>query len=142
VAQIGIILKGLDGVVEVVGGLLLLAVTPVTVDGMVVRATQHELSEDPNDVLAGRLLGYTHGLTGSPVTFAARYLLVHGVVKIVLVAAQPSVGVPRDDRLPGHLALGVFDALMVWLTSREWRRNSADRASGIRNQRPPAACPR
>ena len=52
-----------------------------------VRLTQHELSEDPHDVIANRILGYTHGLTGSAVTFAALYLLVHGIVKIVLVAA-------------------------------------------------------
>jgi uncharacterized membrane protein len=32
-------------------------------------------------------LGLAHGLNGSAVTFAALYLLVHGIVKIVLVAA-------------------------------------------------------
>lgn len=85
--EIGIILKGLDGVLEVIGGLLLLAVTPATIDRMTVRLTQHELSEDPNDFIASHLLRYTHGLTGSAVTFAAAYLLAHGIVKIVLVAA-------------------------------------------------------
>jgi uncharacterized membrane protein len=38
-------------------------------------------------------------------------------------------------------ALTVFDALMVWLTWREWRRHTADRAVGIRDQPPPAARP-
>jgi len=87
VFEIGVILKGLDGVLEAVGGLLLLAVPPATIDRVLVRLTQHELSEDPHDVIASRILGYTHGLTGSAVTFAAVYLLVHGIVKIVLVAA-------------------------------------------------------
>ena len=85
--EIGIILKGLDGALEAVGGLLLLAVTPATIDRVMVRLTQHELSEDPRDFIARHLLRYSHGLTGSAVTFAAVYLLAHGIVKIVLVAA-------------------------------------------------------
>jgi len=44
VFEIGIILKGLDGVLETIGGLLLLAVTPATINDVVSRLTQHELS--------------------------------------------------------------------------------------------------
>jgi uncharacterized membrane protein len=57
VFEIGVILKGLDGVLEAVGGLLLLAVTPATMDRKMVRLTQHELSEDPHDVIARRPAG-------------------------------------------------------------------------------------
>jgi hypothetical protein len=42
-----IILKGLDGVLEVLGGLLLLVVSPATIDRVVTSLTQHELSEAP-----------------------------------------------------------------------------------------------
>jgi len=70
-----------------IGGLLLLAVTPATINQLAAALTQHELSEDPHDFIAGHLLGYAHGLTGSAVTFAAVYLLLHGITKIVLVAA-------------------------------------------------------
>ena len=146
--EIGIILKGLDGVLEAIGGLLLLAVTPATIDRLVARLTQHELSEDPNDFIASHLLRYAHGLTGSAVTFAAVYLLVHGIVKIVLVAAllrnqawaYPwmigfllvfiAYQVYRLALSPtfGLTALTIFDALIVWLTWREWRRQTAERA--------------
>ena len=85
--QIGIILKGLDGVLEVIGGLLLLVVSPATIDRVVTGLTQHELSEDPHDFLATHLLKTAHGLTGSAVLFGAAYLLSHGAVKIILVAA-------------------------------------------------------
>lgn len=85
--EIGIILKGLDGVLETLGGLLLFAVTPTTIDRLVARLTQHELSEDPNDFIARHLLRYAHNLTGSAVAFAAVYLLIHGIIKIVLVVA-------------------------------------------------------
>src|SRR4029453_12168667 len=85
--EVGIILKGLDGVLEVIGGLLLLVVSPATIDRVVTGLTQHELSEDPHDFLATHLLRTAHGLTGSAVLFGAVYLLAHGVVKVVLVAA-------------------------------------------------------
>lgn len=149
--EIGIILKGLDGVLEVIGGLLLLAVTPATIDRMTVRLTQHELSEDPNDFIASHMLRYTHGLTGSAVTFAAVYLLAHGIVKIVLVAALLRNQAWAYPWMIGFLllfigyqvyrlalsptfwltALTVFDALIVWLTWREWHRQTADRAVGV-----------
>jgi uncharacterized membrane protein len=82
--EVGIILKGLDGVLEVIGGLLLLVVSPATIDRVVTGLTQHELSEDPHDFLATHLLKTAHGLTGSAVLFAAVYLLAHGVVKVIL----------------------------------------------------------
>ncbi|NMM24347.1 MAG: DUF2127 domain-containing protein [Phycicoccus sp.] len=82
VFEIGIILKGLDGVLETVGGLLLLALTPATINNVLSGLTQNELFEDPHDFIASHLLGYAHGLTGTAVTFAAVYLLVHGITKI------------------------------------------------------------
>jgi Predicted membrane protein (DUF2127) len=85
--QVGILLKGLDGLLEVLGGLLLLVVCPATIDRVVTSLTQHELAEDPHDVLATRLLRTAHGLTGAAVLVAAVYLLGHGMVKVVLVAA-------------------------------------------------------
>lgn len=143
--EVGIILKGVDGVLETIGGLLLLALTPATINTIVSGLTQHELSEDPDDFIARHLLGYAHGLTGSTVTFAALYLLAHGIVKVVLVAAllrnqlwaypwmigflvifilyqlyrlllSPTIGL---------IALTVFDAFIVWLTWREWRKQTA-----------------
>jgi uncharacterized membrane protein len=143
--EIGIILKGLDGVLEVIGGLLLLVVSPATIDRVVTSLTQHELSEDPHDFLATHLLKTAHGLTGSAVLFGAVYLLAHGVVKVILVAAllknqlwaypwmvtflavfivyqvyrlrlQPSVGLA---------ALTIFDAAIAWLTYREYRKQLA-----------------
>jgi uncharacterized membrane protein len=139
---VGIVLKGLDGVLEVVGGLLLLVVTPATIDRLTRALTQHELSEDPHDFLATHLLHYTGGLTGSAVRFGAVYLLLHGAVKIVLVTAllrnklwaypwtiafllafigyqlyrltfAPSIGL---------VALTVFDAVVTWLTWREYQK--------------------
>jgi uncharacterized membrane protein len=151
VFEVGIFLKGLDGVLETIGGLLLLTVTPATIDRLFGRLTQHELSEDPNDFIANHLLRYAHGLTGSAVTFAALYLLVHGIVKIVLVFALLRNQMWAYPWMIGFLLifigyqlyrlalsftlwltiLTIFDALIVWLTWREWRRQTDDRADGV-----------
>ena len=149
--EVGIILKGLDGILETIGGLLLLAITPATINRLAAKLTQHELSEDPKDFIANHLLGYAHGLTGTAVTFAALYLLVHGIVKIVLVAALLRNQIWAYPWMIGFLlififyqlyrlvlsitfglsALTIFDAVIVWLTWREWRKQTANRATGL-----------
>ncbi len=148
VFEVGIILKGLDGVLETLGGLLLLAVTPATINTVVSRLTQYELSEDPKDFIARHLLRYAHGLTGPAVTFAALYLLLHGALKVVLVVALLRNQLWAYPWMIGFLVLFIvyqvyrlvlsptavliglttFDALIVWLTWREWRKQTADRA--------------
>jgi hypothetical protein len=103
--EVGIILKGLDGLLEVIGGLLLLIVSPATIDRVVTSLTQHELSEDPNDFLATHLLRTAHGLTGPAVLFGAVYLLAHGLAKVTCgrPAQEPAVGLSLDDRVPRGL---------------------------------------
>jgi uncharacterized membrane protein len=139
--QIGIIAKGIDGAAELVGGLLLLAVTPSSIQHMVALFTHGELSEDHNDVVARYLLHTSAGLTGSAVTYGAIYLLLHGIVKVVLVVALLRnklwaypwmilvllifIGYQlyRVTLSPGLglIALTIFDAMITALTWREWR---------------------
>lgn len=138
--EIGIVLKGLDGVLELVGGVLLLIVSPADINRIVGAVTQHELSEDPGDLIAGRLTQWSHGLTGSAVRFGAVYLLAHGIVKVVLVAALLRNRLWAYPWMIGFLllfigyqlyrivlhptagliALTVFDLAVVWLTWREY----------------------
>lgn len=49
-------IKGIDGVAEVLGGVLLLLVSPESISRAVAALTQHELSEDPRDFIATDLL--------------------------------------------------------------------------------------
>jgi uncharacterized membrane protein len=42
--KIGLVLKGLDGILEVVGGLLLLFLSPAAIEHIVRTLTAHELS--------------------------------------------------------------------------------------------------
>ncbi len=145
--EIGIILKGLDGILELIGAILLLTVSPATLNRLVVTLTQHEISEDPHDVIATHLLHLSAGLTQSSMWFAAAYLFLHGVVKVVLVAAllrnqlwaYPWTIVVllafiayQLYRIALHPTIGltlltIFDAFIVWLTWREYGRQRAGR---------------
>ena len=139
---VGIIFKGLDGVLELVGGALLLFVPPDKLKQLAILVTQPELTEDPDDFISNHILQGAAGLTDHVVLFAALYLLAHGVVKVVLVVAllldklwaypwmiallaifilyqlyqltqTPSLGLA---------ALTVFDILIVVLTWHEYGR--------------------
>lgn len=139
---IGVLFKGLDGLLELAGGVLLLFVTPEQVRGAARRATSGELAEDPHDVVANLILQGASHLHSRSVGFIAAYLLLHGLVKLAIVVAllvgtrriypwamaalgaflvfqlyelvvKPSVGVA---------VLTVLDAVIIWLTWREWRR--------------------
>jgi uncharacterized membrane protein len=140
--EIALILKGLDGVLELVGGVALLLIPRGRLVGWAAALTQHELSEDPHDFVATHLLDSAHHLTAGGLIFAAVYLLAHGVVKVVLVAAVLRnklwaypwmigfllvfIGYQayRFALQPGWglVLLTVFDAFIVWLTWREYRK--------------------
>ena len=85
--NISIIAKGIDGVLETIGGVLLFFISPKQIHSIIQRITQHELSKDHRDIIANYLLNSTTHLTKGTTSFAAMYLLWHGVVKIGLVAA-------------------------------------------------------
>jgi uncharacterized membrane protein len=148
--EVAITLKGLDGVLEVIGGLLLLVVTPSTINRVVAALTAHELSQDPHDFIANHLLNMAHGLTTSSVLFGSLYLLSHGLVKVVLVVALLKnrlwaypwmiafllvfivYQLYRIALFPtlGLTALTVFDLVVVWLTVREYQRHRQRQAGG------------
>lgn len=78
-------LKGLDGLFEILGSLLLYFSTPESLGHLVQWLTQHELSEDPHDLIATGLLKLFGQLTVHTQALAAAYLASHGLVKIFLV---------------------------------------------------------
>jgi uncharacterized membrane protein len=139
--KLSITLKGVDGALEIVGGLVLLVVRPHTINDLARTLTQHELSQDPHDFIARHLLHSAGALTHGKTLFAAIYLLNHGIAKVVLVVAllreqlwaYPGMIVLllafiayQVYRLYFRLTLGltlltIFDAFVTWLTWREYR---------------------
>ncbi|GAB6857732.1 DUF2127 domain-containing protein [Microbacterium xylanilyticum] len=151
VFAVSLVLKGVDGVAELIGGLALLFISP------------SRLRDWLGDVVSFVLVGHEHSPvfhwamhlgdswgTGTTL-FAAAYLLLHGIVKVVLVwallreqlwaypwmlAALAVFIALQCYELIVHfsgwmLALTLFDVFIVILTAREWqlhRRRRADAA--------------
>jgi uncharacterized membrane protein len=113
--RISVALKGLDGLLEVVGGIVLLFISPATLQSWVKSLTAHELAQDPHDFIARHLLHSASQLSHGTVLFGAVYLLTHGIAKIVLVVA-----VLREQlwAYPWMMALlGVFIVYQVYRLS-------------------------
>jgi len=140
--QIGLFVKGIDGTLELIGGILLLTVPPSAINSLVRFLTQDQLAEDPHDFVANHILQYGHALATGHTFFASLFLLTHGAVKVALVVAlllnklwaypwalgalvlflvyqlyllvtSPSVGFG---------ILTVLDVIIIWLVWREWQK--------------------
>ena len=85
--EIGIVLKGIDAVLEMIGGMMLLSYRTQALNAWVATLTQHELAEDPRDFLATHVFSFFTQLSVDAKTFGGLYLLSHGLVKVVLVWA-------------------------------------------------------
>jgi uncharacterized membrane protein len=85
--RVGIVVKGINGVIETVTGLLFLTVGRTTLTWSVFNLTQHRLLQDPDDRLAHSLRhAFSHFSAGNKL-FATIYLLLHGVLKIFLMVS-------------------------------------------------------
>ncbi|MEO7617379.1 MAG: DUF2127 domain-containing protein [Candidatus Saccharibacteria bacterium] len=142
--EVSILLKGIDGILEIIGGILLLLVSPANINKIATSLTQHELVEDQRDFFASHILQFTHHLTGGALLFGAIYLLSHGIVKIVLIAEI------LQNRLWAYkglivltigfiiyqlyrftythsislILLSVFDVVVVYLTLKEYQKRT------------------
>lgn len=142
--RVGIVLKGIDGLVETLGGSLVWLLTPTSASRIVRALFRHELAEDPKDFLVNHLLWASRHLAASR-WFATAFLLTHGLVKIglvvalwfnrlwaypVMMAVLGGFVIYQTARLaethsPILALLTLFDLLIVGLTWREYREQKA-----------------
>ena len=111
--------KAVDGVLEVVGGALLFFVAPDRITSLVRALTQHELSEDPHDAVAGFLTRSLQHLSTDTKGFAALFLLSHGAVKVVLVWA-----LLRKQWWAYPVAMAAFALFLLYQLYRYWHTRS------------------
>jgi uncharacterized membrane protein len=144
--KISLYLKGLDGLLETLGGILLLLISPEQINHLARWFTQGELSQDPHDFIANHILKTAHHLTGSSLAFGAAYLLSHGLVKIFLVfevlrgrlwayialiTVTALFVIYQIYRMAAVrfsvslLLLTLFDLLIIYLTQKGYRRHTA-----------------
>lgn len=83
--EIGLMIKGIHSLIEIVGGALMFYLTPNRVSVLARFLTKHELSEDPRDVVANFLLNFSGSFSISTQHFAEFYLMSHGIIKCILI---------------------------------------------------------
>lgn len=140
--EIGILIKAIDGFLEIIGGILLVFLNPVRLNNLISLLTQHELSQDPKDVIANFMIKLSSKFTISTQYFGVFYLISHGIVKIILIIflwkrkswAYPLTIVSlilfiiyqvyRYTLYPssGLIILTFFDIVMILLTFMEYKR--------------------
>jgi uncharacterized membrane protein len=138
---IAVIIKGIDGVLGMAGGLLLHFADPQTLGWLLDLLTMHELSRHPGNLIAHAVTHFVEGLDVSKLAFASGYLFVHGALKAFLfimlligrhwsypagIAFLAVFVAYTGYRLTVHwswflLGFMLFDLLTIWLVAREWR---------------------
>jgi uncharacterized membrane protein len=83
----GIMLKAIDGVLEIIGRVCPWPISSLAMNSVVRVLVEHELSHDTHDCIAIHLLRKSVMLLSSNRLFASMYLLSRGAVKVFLVVA-------------------------------------------------------
>jgi uncharacterized membrane protein len=148
--ELGVVLKGLNGLAELVGGFVLWFAS-VDLIRSIVSALVHTELIDAHDRIARYLMHAAEGVSIGGKDFAAFYLASHGVVKLILVAgllrnklwAYPAslavLGlfiVYQLYRLSFAFSLGlvvltVFDAVIILLIWHEYRFVEKERRGAL-----------
>jgi uncharacterized membrane protein len=106
--ELGILIKGIDGGLELVGGLLLHFLSPAAISGIVNFLVRGELQEDPTDLISNLLLHNTRNVIDFRVPTSV-FLIVHGVTKLLLVR-----GLAANKLWSYPAAIAVFAAFTVY----------------------------
>ena len=106
--ELGILFKGIDGGLELVGGLLLVFLSPAAINRVVFFFLEGELKEDPTDLVANLLLHIMRSAIKVKVS-ASAFLIIHGFVKLALV-----IGLATHRLWSYPLAILVFAGFTVY----------------------------
>ena len=143
--ELGLLIKATDGLLEIVGGILLMYLNAARMNSLALLLTRRELLEDPKDLVANALIRFSHGFSVSTQYFGVFYLISHGAVKCILILllwqkklwaypltifslivfAAYQIYRYSFSRSASLLALTVFDGIMIILTLIEYRRMKA-----------------
>ncbi|GAA0926342.1 DUF2127 domain-containing protein [Pseudonocardia zijingensis] len=85
--KIALVLKGLDGAVELVAAAVLLLVPAAALNQLVAEIVSHDLVGPPDGFLARHLVAGTAEFASGNRTFVLVYLALHGILKVGLVVA-------------------------------------------------------
>ena len=112
-------IKGVAGLAETLGGLLVLFITQKLLDSFVLVLTAPELAEDPEDRIANYLSNAIQHFSADTKIFAGVYLVIHGLIKLFLVA-----GLLRNRLWAYPLSLWFLGVFIVYQCYRYTHTNS------------------
>ena len=138
----GILIKGISGALEFLGGALLFFFSPAAIHNFIVFITHRELLTDPHDKIANLLLVLTQHIGDGGRTFLIVYLWIHATIKLIAV-----IGIMKNQLWAypfslitlgllmlyqvysivfvslsiGMILLTVFDVFILWLIMREYK---------------------
>ena len=139
--EVGVVLKGINAVVEIGLGVLLLF---VNVGAILQTLVENEIVEDPQGFLARHSSLITGAISPHAQYVSALYLLSHGIIKVVLVwgllrdklwaypaslavlalfVAYQTITFTRTHSI-ALLLLTIFDLTLIWLIWHEYRRHA------------------
>ncbi len=140
---ITLMLKAADSLLEIIGGILVLTISPKNINRVTTLLTEHELNKDPHDFISNHILKFGHDLTHAGKYFAGFYLLSHGIVKIIVIIAilkqklwaYPAMIIVLSlfiiyqlYKISTKFSIGltlltIFDVFVIWLTYLEYRKH-------------------
>jgi uncharacterized membrane protein len=145
--RVGITLKGLDGVLEIVSGAALWFIKPAQMSNLIRILCEQMLNRIPNGYISAHLIAASQKISYESREFAAFYLLTHGLVKVILVVClwmNKLWAYPLTIAVFGlfmlyqmfrfththsiaMILLTVFDALIIYLTWVEFQQQKKKR---------------
>ena len=137
---VAIAIKGVDGVIETLLGLLIALSGPDRLYALVLHFTTPELENNPENRAAAAVQHGAEGLAHAPIGFAIFYLLIHGVLKtgiaVSLLRGRNWIFAPASVILAGFIlymgyhasrhfswwlvGFALFDLLTLMLVVNEW----------------------
>jgi len=144
--ETGVVLKGINAVVEVAGGLALLLIPTASLQSWIRTVLNPLIRHDPDSFASRMGLRLVERLTDAGQDFAALYFLTHGVVKIFVVICllrgwmwsyplgvavfAGFIGFQTWEFFAGShswfmIAMNVLDLVLIALTLNEWRQKKA-----------------
>ncbi len=82
---IGIAIKGFDGLVELLSGIVLLFIKSDWISSFIQMLFRKELIQDPTDAIAIYFVHISHHIPTGTILFISLYLIIRGAIKIGLV---------------------------------------------------------
>lgn len=105
--ETAIFLKGLNGIFQLVLGLVILFISLSGIHNIANMILQQELTQDPSDPFANFIINFTQTLNLSTKEFIGIYLLIHGILNLFIMISL------WKEKHWAYPTSGVIIALMI-----------------------------